>query len=205
MSTAELKNPFAPSSSSLIDKPLPSGPERRTRRRAQRERRAAAMSTATTTAGTDKRQRRAEKLNKRDRRMSGVVKGYRVIVSGMVPTITEAQVRNVFRTVGGNILRCKLGRQAGTSKLVGAAEVVFETQAQADRAVSVMNRATVDGRTIVVQNRGLAFYTEPSKKQRRKRSMKKIASGAAAEGDKKSKATPSVDELNAQLEQYMKM
>ena len=149
-----------------LDKPLPSGPSRRGHRRAQREKRAAATASAPAPG-----------------RSGGVVKGYRVIVSGMAPSITEAQVRSVFSSAG-RILHCQLGRDQRTKQLVGAAEVVYETQAQADKAVHTLNRVTIDGHVVAVQMRGLAFYTSPGGAQKsgapKKEKSKKPAGKSAA-------------------------
>ena len=163
-----------------IDEALPSGPVRRHRRRAQKESREAAMGKHPERATEDRKSRRAERVSKEAQAKSGgVLKGYRVIVSGLQRFATEEQVRSLFRSVGGKILKCTMGREAGTNKPVGVAEIVYETSAQADKAARVMNQATVDGRVIAVKARGLAFFTTqpaaPAKKA-------KGAAGAGGDG-----------------------
>lgn len=174
-----------------LDQPLPSGPSRRGHRRAQREKRAAAASAAAPPAVD---------------RNSGILKGYRVIASGMPRTITEGQVRSILGSAG-RILHCQLGRDKRTKELVGAAEVVFETQAQAEKAARTMNGVTIDGYVISVQARGLAFYTNPgaskSGEPKKKDKPKKPASKSAPAGKGK-KSVPLESELDSELARYMR-
>ena len=131
-----------------------------------------------------------------------MTKGFRVIVSGLAPNTNEAQVRELFKTVRGNILKITLGRQQGTNKPVGVAEVVYETSAQADKAAHVLNKATVDGRVIAVQSRGLAFFTKTAKGGK----GKKAKSGPKKEkkGKKEEKKKPlTAESLDDALKAYM--
>jgi len=124
-----------------------------------------------------------------------------VIVSGMQPSTTDSQVRSLFRSAGGRILKCTMGRQQGTNKPVGVAEVVFETAAQADKAARMLNKASVDGRVISVQSRGLAFFTKSVKPAKK---VAKIGGKKGGAGPKKEKKKPeTMDSLNAQLSAYM--
>jgi len=184
-----------------IDEALPSGPLRRSRRRAQKEKRDAP------TGGKkegDKTSRRAARVSKPVVRLhtgsDSMTKGFRVIVSGLLPSTTEAQVRELFRVVPGKILKCTLGRQQGTNKPVGVAEVVYGTSAHADKAAQVLNKATVDGRVIAVQSRGLAFFSKTPKVAK----TAKKGRGAKKAGQKKEKKAPLTSEsLNQELEKYM--
>jgi len=175
-----------------IDEPLPSGPSRRNRRRAHKESRSAAMGGR---KEGDRASRRAARVSKSggSSKDSDMIKGYPVIVSGLLPSTTDAQVRSMFHSVGGRIIKCTMGRQAGTNKPAGVAQVVFETSAQADKAARVLNKASVDGRIISVQARGLAFFTKSSKKAQGSR--KKT-------GPKKKKETTA--DLDRALSNYMK-
>lgn len=194
-----------------MDEALPSGPVRRHRRRAQKESRAAAMGKRPEDAMEDRKSRRAERVGKEQQQQqqqqgknAGVLKGYRVIVSGMQRFTTEEQVRSLFRSVGGKILKCTMGRQAGTNKPVGVAEIVYETSAQADKAARVMNKATVDGRVIAVQTRGLAFFTTQPQASGKKKAGKAKASAASKSKSKAPKKEPiTTASLDASLQSYM--
>jgi len=189
-----------------IDEALPSGPLRRNRRRAQKETRAAKMGGGRKEG--DATSRRAARVSKRDSKTAtksgDMVKGYRVIVSGLHPNTSDSQVRSIFSGVGGRILKCTMGRQAGTNKPVGVAEVVFETSAQADKAARMLNKASVEGRIISVQARGLSFFTKGAKTAKK---------GRAGAGPKKAKTTgpkkekkkrETMDDMNKALDAYMK-
>jgi len=189
-----------------LDEALPSGPLRRSRRLAQKEKRAGAEKKEGDVAG-----RRAARVGKPRVRVGAsagtgaMTKGYRVIVSGLMPNTTEAQVRELFKSVRGRILKCTLGRQQGTNKPVGVAEVVYETSAQADRAAQVLNKATVDGRVIAVQSRGLAFFTKNGAKGATGGSKKGKSGGKKKkEGKKKEEKKPvTAESLDDALKAYM--
>jgi len=189
-----------------LDEALPSGPLRRNRRRAHKESRAAGMSGKKEGDAASRRAARVSKQNNSGNAKKGeMLKGFRVIVSGLQPTTTEAQVRSLFRAVGGRILKCTMGRQAGTNKPVGVAEVVYETAAQADKAARTLNKASVDGRVISVQSRGLAFFTKGANaktgKKGRSGGRGSGKSGAAPKKEKKKPET--MESLNAALQAYM--
>ena len=152
----------------------------------------------------DRKSRRAERVSKQQQgkgKNAGVLKGYRVIVSGMQRFTTEEQVRSLFRSVGGKILKCTMGRQAGTNKPVGVAEIVYETSAQADKAARVMNKATVDGRVIAVQTRGLAFFTTQPAAAPKKAAKASAAPKGKSKAPKKEPITTA--SLDASLQSYM--
>ena len=194
-----------------MDEALPSGPVRRHRRRAQKESRAAAMGKRSEDAMEDRKSRRAERVSKEQQKQqqqqqgknAGVLKGYRVIVSGMQRFTTEEQVRSLFRSVGGKILKCTMGRQAGTNKPVGVAEIVYETSAQADKAARVMNKATVDGRVIAVQARGLAFFTSQPQAPAKKAKAKTPAAAPKSKSKAPKKEPITTASLDASLQSYM--
>jgi len=173
-----------------VDEALPTGPVRRSRRRAERERRSGEKKEG------DVRSRREARIKVKPGK---VAKGYRVIVSGLLPNTSEAQVRALFHEVKGKIVRCTLGRKVGTNQPVGVAEVVYETKGQADRAAQILNKATVDGRVISVQSRGLAFFTDAGKAS--KKGGRGKGKGSSARKEKKKPVT--ADSLNANLDAYM--
>jgi len=174
-----------------IDDALPSGPVRRGRRRSHREKRSGERKQGDS---AERRAARVGKLNVRLNKDSGVKVGYRVIVSGLLPSTTEAQVRSLFSVVGGRILKCEIGRKEGTNRPVGVAQVIFETRAQADKAAHKLNEATVDGRVILVQSRGLYVSTKTGRKDVRKRRS----------GKPKKKEGVTAESLDKDLKEYMK-
>lgn len=185
-----------------IDAELPSGPLRRNRRRTHKESRSATMGGRKEGDTASRRAARVSKQRNNGSKNGDMLKGYRVIVSGMLPSCTESQVRSLFRSVGGRILKITMGRQAGTNKPVGVAEVVFETSAQADKAARTLNRASVDGRVISVQTRGLAFITKGGKSGKSTKDSKKGRGGKS--GPKKEKKQPETKEsLDQALQAYM--
>jgi len=185
-----------------INEALPSGPIRRGRRRSHKESRSAAMNGRKEGDTASRRAARVSKPSTGSVKVGEMLKGYRVIVSGMQTNTTEAQVRSMFRSVGGRIVKCTMGRQAGTNKPVGVAEVVFETAAQADKAARTLNKASVDGRVISVQSRGLAFITKGKASKGAKKTSRGGRGGPKTDKkDKKKK--PDMASLDADLKAYM--
>ena len=98
--------------------------------------------------------RRRDDVARRD----GLRVGYRVIVSGLNPRTPQHVVVGLFEQFG-RVASCRLGRDPETQRLVGAAEIVYTSEHDAERAVSELRGATLDGHALNVVRSGKAFTT----------------------------------------------
>jgi len=193
---------------SSFDDTLPPGPVRRHPLSRERETRYSSGGRWEHDKFRDAGERRREGFARRD----GLRTGYRVIVSGMNPGTAENTVFELFRSYGF-VISVKMGRDAETKEYVGAAEVVYSHESDADAATEELNGSTLNGFTLHVERRGKSFSSAPPRRDSRRdrdrdfRHDRRRYDGPVSRDRQPErrdrKSAPTAASLDAALQEYM--